>query len=98
MSDRVPEDIRLWLRQISREPLTPLAAEGRRQLAEVLHGELFRPVWYALAERLEGMKDRMLALELATPDEVTQARAIQAESRGIIAVLELMWEITNGED
>jgi hypothetical protein len=95
--DRIPEDIRVWLRQQEREAPT-LDKEGRRQLAEVLGGPLMQPVWKAISERLEGMKDRMLALEMSTDEAVTQARAIQAESRGIIAVLELMWETTNDVD
>ena len=95
MSDRVPEDIRIWLRAMGRETPEALDRDGQRQLAEILSGPLMKPVWAALSARLEGMKDRIMALEMTTPEDVTQARAIQAESRGIIVVLELMWEMTN---
>jgi hypothetical protein len=95
VSDRVPEDIRIWLRTMEREAPEALDRDGQRQLAEILSGPLMKPVWAALSARLEGMKDRVMSLEMATVDEVAQARAIQAESRGIIVVLELMWEMTN---
>lgn len=89
------EDVRAWLRTAARGPIRELEPNERRQLAEVLGGPLFKPVWARLGERLEGMKDRAMSLELAKPEELAMLQSLQAESRGIIAVLELMWEMTN---
>jgi hypothetical protein len=94
MPDKV-QDVRAWLRTASRDPVRDLERNERRQLAEVLSGPLMKPVWARLGERLEGMKDRAMSLELAKPDELAMLQSLQAESRGIIAVLELMWEMTD---
>lgn len=91
------DDVRGWLRAVGREAQTPLDAQERRQLAEVLNGPLMRPVVAALSDRLEALKDRAMSLELAKPDEVMVLQGLQAESRGIIVVLELMWEMANVE-
>jgi hypothetical protein len=93
MPDNV--DVRSWLRAIAREAIEPLDKDGKAQLAQVLKGPLMKPVWAALAERIEAMKDRAMSLELAKPEELDALRAIQAETRGIIVVLETMWEMTN---
>lgn len=94
MPDNV-QDIRMWLRQIGRETHEPLDRSGKADLAQVLKGPLMKPVWAALADRIEGMKDRAMSLELAKPEELETLRTIQAETRGIITVLEIMWEMTN---
>jgi hypothetical protein len=88
-------DVRLWLRSILREEIEPLDKDGKAELAQVLKGPLMKPVWAALAERIEVMKDRAMSLELTKPEELDTLRAIQAETRGIIVVLETMWEMTN---
>ena len=87
------EDVRLWLRALGREPPVGLEPDERKQLAQVLGGPLMKPVWQRLNERLEAIKDRAMSLELAKPDELAMLQSLQAESRGIIAVLELMWEM-----
>lgn len=94
MADKIPEDIRLWLREKARSAKV-LSELERRQLGEVLHGPLMEPVWRALSSRLDGIKDQLLSLEMATAEDVTKAKAMQAEARGIIVVLETMWEQTN---
>ena len=91
------QDVYEWLRTIGREPRETLGPDERKQLAEVLKGPLMKPVVAALADRLEGMKDAAMSLDVTKVEGLATMQALQAESRGIIVVLELMWEMTNAQ-
>jgi hypothetical protein len=95
VADKIPEDIRAWLRECGRSEALPLTNDGAKQLNAVLKGPLFRPIWKQLAERMEGLRDHMMSLEMAKPEEVAKAQALQSEAKGIIVVLETMWEMAN---
>lgn len=93
MSDTV--DLVEWLRAVAREAPVELTESERRMLASVLKGPLMKPVMQRLASKLEGLKDCLLGLDIGTDEGKAKWAAIQAESRGIIVVLESMWEMTH---
>ncbi len=92
MPDSVPEDVGVWLGKLAAEPKPEWDEEFAKQLQQVLKGKLLRLVWWKLAQRVEAMKAQMLKGEDDDAKQLAELRRLQSEIRGIIVVLELIWE------
>ncbi len=92
MPDSVPEDVGVWLSKLAAEPSPEWDAEFSKQLQQVLKGKLLRMVWWKLAQRVEAMKLQMIKGEEDDAKQLQEVRRLQNEIRGIVVVLELIWE------
>lgn len=92
MPDSVPEDVGVWLSKLAAEPSPEWDAEFSKQLRQVLKGKLLRMVWWKLAQRVEAMKLQMIKGEEDDAKQLQEIRRLQNEIRGIVVVLELIWE------
>lgn len=92
MPDSVPEDVGVWLSKLAAESSPEWDAEFSKQLQQVLKGKLLRMVWWKLAQRVEAMKLQMIKGEEDDAKQLQEIRRLQNEIRGIIVVLELIWE------
>lgn len=92
MPDSVPEDVGVWLSKLAAEPSPEWDEEFSKQLQQVLKGKLLRMVWWKLAQRVEAMKLQMIKGEEDDAKQLQEIRRLQNEIRGIVVVLELIWE------
>lgn len=92
MPDSVPEDIGAWLAKLAAESEPQWGEQDAKQLQQVLKGKLLRKVFWKLAQRTEAMKLQAMREEGDDAKQLAELRRLQSETRGIAAVLELMWE------
>lgn len=92
MPDSVPQDVGSWLAKIAVEDAPVWNGDLGKQLQQVLKGKLFDRVWWKLAQRVEAMKTLMLRGSADDGEQLAELRRVQSEVRGIIAVLEIVWE------
>lgn len=92
MADRIPDDVIAWAHNLAVGHNVDLNKESAKQLAAVLNGPLGRAVGSRLGKAIEARKQKLLMNSLTTPEEIAEAKGLQAEIRGIMVVLEILWE------